>query len=63
MQQLPDPAADRLIADQYADRPQLRSVLDAVLAAAPALGAPGAMSYAWRGGRGIQRGTRRRYSR
>ena len=38
MQQLPDPAADQLIADQYADRPQLRPVLDAVLAAVPTLG-------------------------
>jgi Family of unknown function (DUF5990)/Domain of unknown function (DUF5655) len=33
-----DPAADQLIADQYADRQQLRPVLDAVLAALPALG-------------------------
>jgi len=31
-------AGDQLIADQYADRPQLRPVLDAVLAAVPALG-------------------------
>jgi hypothetical protein len=30
--------ADELIASQYADRPQLRSVLDAVLAALPAVG-------------------------
>ena len=31
-------AAGQLIAGQYADRPQLRSILDAVLAALPALG-------------------------
>ena len=30
--------ADELVAGQYADRPQLRPVLDAVLAALPALG-------------------------
>jgi hypothetical protein len=34
----PDPDADQLIADQYADRSQLRRVLDAVLAALPTLG-------------------------
>ena len=33
-----DPAEDELIDAQYADRPQLRPVLDAVLAALPALG-------------------------
>ena len=38
MQQLPDPADDQLIADQYTDRQQLRPILDAVLAALPALG-------------------------
>src|SRR5262245_333744 len=47
MPQLPDPAAGpgfltagagQLIADQYADRQQLRPVLDAVLAVLPALG-------------------------
>jgi len=32
------PDADQLITDQYADRPQLRPVLDAVLAVLPALG-------------------------
>ena len=32
------PEADELIAGQYADRPQLRPVLDAVLAALPAVG-------------------------
>jgi hypothetical protein len=31
-------AGDQLIAGQYADRPQLRPILDAVLAALPALG-------------------------
>jgi Family of unknown function (DUF5990)/Domain of unknown function (DUF5655) len=35
---LPSPGASQLIADQYADRPQLRPILDAVLAALPALG-------------------------
>ena len=34
----PAPAEDELIDAQYADRPQLRPVLDAVLAALPALG-------------------------
>jgi hypothetical protein len=42
MPQLPerptDPPAAQLIADQYADRPHLRPILDAVLAALPALG-------------------------
>ena len=40
MSQLPGPAdeADALIAGQYADRPQLRPVFDAVLAALPAVG-------------------------
>jgi hypothetical protein len=35
---LPSPGASQLIADQYADRPQLRPILGAVLAALPALG-------------------------
>ena len=43
MSELPGPTdlgaeADGLIADQYSDRPRLRPVLDAVLAALPALG-------------------------
>ena len=33
-----DAGADELVAGQYADRPQLRPVLDAVLAVLPALG-------------------------
>jgi hypothetical protein len=33
-----DPGADELVAGQYADRPHLRAVLDAVLAALPTLG-------------------------
>jgi hypothetical protein len=38
MSQLPDRPDDELIEAQYADRPQLRPVLDAVLAVLPALG-------------------------
>jgi hypothetical protein len=38
MAQPPDPMADQLIADQYAGREHLRPILDAVLAALPALG-------------------------
>ena len=46
-----DARPDELVAGQYADRPQLRPVLDAVLAALPALGPvtvqPAGRASAW----------------